>query len=211
MEWLSPKGFEWDESDGAGELGTRLIVAFEFAYTLTTDSLGAGVAESGVTAILSEGSGRLRTVSAGAGMSLTSFTEVWRAVAFRRRRRRKRPTERAKSSMEPITAPATTPALTPWPESSEPAWSWHTEELHWEQLLKIDIKTGVEDIKSRHILCNLNTDLRSSTVTDGGNTWALNTAISGYEMVQTHGNREKERVWSESESPDGRGFVVSRV
>lgn len=119
MEWLSPKGFEWDESDGAGELGTRLIVAFEFAYTLTTDSLGAGVAESGVTAILSEGSGRLRTVSAGAGMSLASCTEGWRADAFRWRHQRKRPTARAKNAMEPTTAPATTPALTPWPELGE--------------------------------------------------------------------------------------------
>jgi hypothetical protein len=222
MEWLSPKGFEWVE-DGVGELGTRLIVAFEFAYTIMTESLGIVLTGGRVTPILSEGSGRLRTVSAGAGMSLTSFTDVWRAVAFRRRRQRKRPTERARSTMEPTTAPATTPALV-WPESTEVAWFWHTEELHWEQLLKVDIKTRVEDIKSGHVLRNLNTDLRDSTVTNGGNTWALNTTISSYEMIQTHGNHgeKKERgqevtvqmeraLWYPVESNDkmtGREIVV---
>lgn len=126
MEWLSPKGFEWDESDRVGEdceVGSRLIVAFEFPYTLTTDSLGTGLAVGGMTTIFSVGSGRLRTVSAGAGMSLASCAEGWRAAAFRRRHQRKRPTERTKNAMEPTTAPATTPALTPWPELGEADWS----------------------------------------------------------------------------------------
>ena len=65
--------------------------------------------------------------------------------------------------------------------------------LHWVQLLKVDIKTRVEDIKSRYILCNLNTELRRSTVTNGGNTRALNTAISTYEMVQTHSNHGEKK------------------
>jgi hypothetical protein len=42
-------------------------------------------------------------------------------------------------------------------------------------------------MKARHILCNLNTELSRSTVTDGGDTWTLNTATR-QEVVQTHGS-----------------------
>ncbi len=84
--------------------------------------------------------------------------------------------------------------------------------LHWEQLLKVDVKTRVEDVKARHVLCNLNTDLRRPTVTNGGNTWTLNTAISSYEMIQTHSNRgEKKECGQEVRGADGMDFVLSRV
>lgn len=131
MECPSPKGFEWVESlrDRAGrDVGSRSMVVFEFPYTRTTGSVGTDDGILGVLTTFSAGSGRLRTVSAGAGMSLTSGTAGSTGAACRWRHQRKRPTARVKNARAPMTAPAITPGL--MLEFDDVGLSTHLKLLH---------------------------------------------------------------------------------
>lgn len=75
----------------------------------------------------SMGSGRLSTVSAGAGTSFTSLDD-WSAFFMRDRRlsHRKTATETARKRMTPTTAPASAPLETPPPDELDPALRSHT-------------------------------------------------------------------------------------
>jgi hypothetical protein len=117
------------------------MVEVEFPYTLTTDSAGAEeVIDAGATTIFSVGSGRLRTVSAGAGMSLASFAAGSTAAAVRRRHHQKAPIARVKKAREPTTAPATTPPPILWPEVDVDGLSTQLNVLHRSQLLEVPVR-----------------------------------------------------------------------
>ena len=108
-------------------------------YTLTVPASSRGAVGEGN--VFSMGSGRLSTVSAGAGTSFAVGASACLGTRFRRLHHQNTATTIHRNSRDPITAPATAPLLTPPPEPDpEVSIGTHLLELQVVQLLQADVR-----------------------------------------------------------------------